>query len=77
MIDTPALDHLLSVKDKTQAIHDFLEWLGEEHDVCLAVAHDAITRDQYDTWLAEYHGVDLKAVEAEKQALLEYLRCQG
>lgn len=77
-MDTPAIDRLSKVSHKTQAIHDFLEWLDYNEGISLGKYLGAdlfpISTHERDNLMAEFYGVDLKAVEAEKQAILEEIR---
>jgi hypothetical protein len=72
----PEHEKLAKVQPETQAAHDFLEWLGgkgimlarvDERGMALTVGND---RDL----LAEWKGVDLAALEAEKRAMIERVR---
>lgn len=70
-------ERLKEVKDKTQAIHDFIEWLGDEKGVFLAKEYWGETlslRESFDSLLAEFFGIDLRKLEAEKREMLDEIR---
>ena len=72
-----------TVADHSQLIGDFLDWLSEQ-GIHLAKWEevDGLRRDQrlfavgapFESLLADYFGVDLKAMEAERRALLDAIR---
>lgn len=76
MSDYPEHDKLEKIKDKTQAIGDFLEWASYEKDIVLCRE----TRDGY--WpaggfmdlLADWAGIDRTKLEAEKRRMLAGIR---
>ncbi len=67
---------------KTEIIHQFLEWVREEHghELCSvysrggAIDFDTITTNECDALLAEFIGVDLDKIEAEKRAMIDEMR---
>lgn len=71
----PQHDKLRAVKDKTQTINDFLEFL-EENGVELVRFKDdwRLTRQQRDKFIAEFFEIDLDELEREKRAMIERLR---
>lgn len=78
---TPELDKMLSNKDKSQTIGEFLDWLMSEKKVILCVYDEKISehhpypiRKSIEELLAEYYGIDLKKCEKERMALLNNLR---
>jgi hypothetical protein len=81
---TPTLDKMLDVKDRSQAIGEFLEWLEDEKGVELVTTelhHGGSRALEYvplrqgtESLLAEFFGIDLDAAEREKRALLDELR---
>ena len=81
---TPTLDKMKSVKDNSQAIGEFLEWL-EGKKYCVAHYDDSIIgRDELspvtgttEELLAKFFDIDLKKAEEEKRAVLEYVRNQN
>lgn len=76
-IPTPEVDKMLAVRDKSQEIGSFLEWLrGEKKIVLAAYEHDDLIEVYTSTndLLAEYFEIDLNKVEAERRAILEGLR---
>jgi sulfite reductase alpha subunit-like flavoprotein len=75
----PEHDKLHEVKDKSQAIGEFLEWLGNEKrgvvcqyeddsDYPVPMPHNILQM------LAEYFEIDLDKIEEEKQQMLEEMR---
>lgn len=64
------------VQDTSQAIGEFLEWLDEQRiDLCsviLGAGHDrwAPIVDGREAILARYFGIDLRAAERERRAVL-------
>lgn len=79
---TPELEKMHSVKERSQAQGEFIEWLSSEKGIRLCTLEDAGNcRNEYmpiytslEELLAEFHGIDLQKVEREKRALLESLR---
>lgn len=77
MSDYPEHEKLAAVKDESQAQGEFLSWLTSEKGVHLFVFDGDSPRSlmcSAEDLLAEYHGVDLKALEREKRAMLEQMR---
>jgi hypothetical protein len=75
---TPELQRLEKVKDESQAAGEFLAWLQEqgfslcrfdEEAECFYPSYEPIER-----LLASWLEIDLNKVEAEKRAILEYVR---
>jgi septum formation topological specificity factor MinE len=90
MSDYPECDRMNAVKEKSQVIGEFIEWLQssqevtEEHE-SIILAHyprsrissdPRLQRFQYtiEELLAKYFNIDLDKVEKEKRAILEALR---
>jgi hypothetical protein len=77
----PEHEKLAKVRDKSQAIGEFLEWASEKgwH---LAYYPEDPNYDAEMRWvretvhqiLAKYFGIDLKRLEDEKRAMLEWIR---
>lgn len=86
----PECEKMRAVKEESQTIGEFLEWLLNEKQYQLGFyhTHDGCTykecgllersmnpaRDSIESLLAEYFVIDLKAVEREQRAMLEALR---
>lgn len=74
----PEHDKLRMVKNKSQAIHEFMIWLQEEHHYFLAffASGERIHPVQKDLTklVAEFLDIDLDALEDEKRKMLEGLR---
>ena len=73
---TPHLNRMVEVHAESQAIGEFLEWLGKQRiDLCSVISgsgHDrwAPITDGTEKLLARYFDIDLDAVENERRALL-------
>jgi hypothetical protein len=68
---------LAEVTDRSQTIGEFLEWLGDMHQIRLAkyLKDDLVLLNiPVQDLLAMFFGIDLKKLEAEKRAMLEELR---
>lgn len=80
----PEHTKLVNNNDRTQTVNDFFEWLKETHPGhelavwrTVLMEDDALyplSKNEYDNLLAEWIGVDLKKIEAEKQAMIDELR---
>ena len=77
----PEHEKLNEVKDQSQAIADFLDWIQSEKGIVLAnygnsdsnwLTPDGTAKDRL---LAEYFGIDLDALEAEKRVMLRAAAC--
>lgn len=93
MIPTPECDKMAEVREKSQAIGEFLEWLRSEKGVRLGKRFDYTAEGlsgndvdysefmpySYSTnrLLAEHFGIDMNKVEQEKRAILRDLRVSG
>lgn len=70
----PQHEKLKAVKDQSQAIGEFLEWLNEKDFVVAKFdARNCMLYQEYlamDRILAEHFEIDLNALEAEKRAML-------
>lgn len=78
MAETPTLDKMLAVKDQSQAIGEFLDWLDDVKGVELVVlSHEGSGYDPFhystERLLAEFFGIDLDAADREKRAILAEL----
>lgn len=74
---TPTLDKMLAIKEKSQVIGEFLEWLSCQN-YTLAKWNDVDklypVRSSIEKLLAEYFNIDLKSAEEEKRKILETLK---
>lgn len=75
----PECEKLRAVKEKSQAIGEFLDWLSSQGIVLAAWNTDGcdrleLRRGSIEELLAEYFNIDLDKVETEKRALLDDLR---
>ena len=75
-MNTPELDKMLVVKDKSLILSGFLDWLQEQHYVLAQYDGDELIPVFKDPehLLADFFGIDLKKAEKERVALLESLR---
>jgi hypothetical protein len=82
-IPTPEIDKMRAVKEKSQAIGDFLEWIHAEKDYRIGSFHYQsgapseellLVQVSMEELLADYFNIDLRKVEAERQAILDHLR---
>ena len=75
----PEHEKLAKIKDQSQAIGEFLEWLGDKKDIILgqfyyeefSPAHTSML-----TLLAEFFDINQDILEQEKRAMIEDLRNQ-
>lgn len=73
---------LEKISDKSQAIHDFLEWTREKHNLQLGMRVEGYGGDalfEHSTQnekalLAEHFDIDMQKLEEEKDAMIEELR---
>lgn len=71
---------LAKVSDQTQAVHDFMTWLHEEHGVVLAVYDENddgihptrlhLAGVDMHTAIADFFDIDMTLIEREKRAML-------
>ena len=86
MNNYPEHDKLSAIKDKSQAIGEFLEWLDYEKNyrVCSLCESSDGWREEYspiftsnEKLLAEFFCIDLKKLEQEKRKMLDELCVQN
>ena len=78
----PEHQKLHAVVDQTQAIGEFMEWLGtQQYIVCEWQARTGEDPAGYypvqrpiNSWLAQYFGIDPAKIEAEKRHMLDTIR---
>lgn len=83
--DYPEHTKLSAIKDKSQAIGQFLEWLPEQGiTLCGFVGEDKTSHAHYYPYqktiqqlLSEYFEIDLEVLEKEKQQMLEKIRAEN
>lgn len=76
----PECERMLAVKDQSQAIGQFIDWLYSEKkwELCARQEHKLFPVSlNIEQLLAEYFGIDLKKVEEERRAILDFLRKNG
>jgi hypothetical protein len=79
--ECPECDRMFAVHSDSQAQGEFLAWLQEEKHFTLCERMGDSVRlcpihASVEKLLAEFHGIDLNKAEAERRALLEFLRNQ-
>lgn len=76
-MDYPEHDKLMKIRDKSQAIGEFVEWLAGQ-GIHFGTYDDfdrfQMVRADIQGRLAEYFEIDLNRLEAEKRAMLEFQR---
>lgn len=72
----PEHQKLKAVKDKSQAIGEFLDWLSEQGIYLCKLQQEEYMPHYYriNGLLAEYFGIDENKLEAEKRTMLEECR---
>lgn len=74
---TPECDKLLAVRDKSQLLGEFIEWLSENDmsicDKSLDVVCEPLNHD-IEKLLARFFNIDLAKVEVERREVLAYCR---
>lgn len=75
----PEHDKLRGIMDKSQAIGEFLEWLGYEKGIQLGSFDDRTDRmwpisGSWQDLAAEWFGIDMRLIEQEKREMLEVQR---
>ncbi|MEW6049253.1 MAG: hypothetical protein AB1609_22745 [Bacillota bacterium] len=81
---TPMLDKMRAVRERSQLIGEFLEWLeGKGYILCCRTQGEEMrfpylpARKSIEELLAEFFEVDLDAAEREQRAVLEWVRQRG
>ena len=86
MSKTPELDKMLTIRDESQKLGQFLEWLSEQSIVlaefdtmsCEDCGYETeglwATRSNQEQILADYFGIDLSKCEQERTKILSDLR---
>lgn len=79
-IKTPELNKILTVKDNSQTIGEFLEWLSEQGIILVEYIDNGRSGEFFETGisrerlLAKYYDIDLAKCETERSALLDAVR---
>ena len=80
-MEYPECEKMRKVKDQSQVIGEFLDWLHGEKNILFAEQRgeppfDRILPVLFNTeeLLAEFFNIDLKKVEQEKRAMLDEIR---
>ena len=80
---TPTLDKILELREQSQIVGEFLDWLGEQgiHLGRYPTRSDGSSSDfmlpifeGHDALLHRFFGIDSDAEETERRAVLEYVR---
>jgi hypothetical protein len=72
--ETPELDKQAKIIDESRVLGCFLDWLNCE-EISLVKGEDGwLGPRDYAQLLANYYEIDLKKVEAERGAVLDYVR---
>lgn len=77
----PECEKIADARDKSQAIGEFLSWLGEEKEIELAEWHKPGTDNERlfpvninkEELLAEFFGIDLVRAEEERRQMIKAL----
>jgi hypothetical protein len=83
MSKTPTLDKMLKVKDKSQAIGEFLDWLNCRDPKLYLCELDEDAEEYYPSFpsieklLAEFFEIDLNEAEKERCQILDAIRIQN
>lgn len=84
MPPTPMLDKMRAVRERSQAIGEFLEWLqGKGYILCRRTRGEEMhfpylpAGKSIEELLAEFFEVDLDVAERERRTVLEYVRQRG
>ena len=82
-IATPTLDKMLANKDESQAIWNFIEWLGQNKMFIANYGTERSERDRIfpthlniEQMLAQYFEIDLDKAEKERRKILAVIRSQ-
>ena len=74
----PEHEKMSKVNHKSQAIFEFMEWVGGKYNIVLKDTEDNITfKPQLDLLLYEFLDVDKKKFEAEKEKMYQELKEAG
>jgi len=80
---TPTLDKILELREQSQIVGEFLDWLGEQgiHLGRYPTRSDGSSSDfmlpifeGHDALLHRFFGIDPEAEESERRAVLEHVR---
>ena len=79
--ECPECDKMLAVKEDSQSIGFFLEWLNSKGYSLIRWYDDKspyiLNETSIEKILGDYFEIDLNKVHAEQTAVLEYLRSKG
>lgn len=77
MNEYPECEKMAAIREKSQGIGEFLDWLSERGIILASYYEEAGLSPRHtniEQLLAEYFNIDLNKVEKEKQAMLAELR---
>lgn len=77
----PEHDKLHAIKDQSQKLGEFIEWLhGQGMEICFCEHYDNSNHEYFPIYktieqlLANYFEIDLNKLEEEKRSMIEQLR---
>jgi len=79
MTQYPEHEKLKIIKENSQQIGEFLDWLFGKATICLwHERHECFypAGKTIEGWLAEYFGIDQTKIDEEKRQMLEEIRSQ-
>lgn len=71
MSEYPEHEKLKEIQPKSQAIHEFIDWVSTEHGIELSSDH---RMPRLTNLVAEFFDIDLNKINAEKDAMVEEMR---
>ena len=74
MRKTPQCDRFLEVREQSQVIGKFLDWVADQHGARLRVDDHPFLARSTEQLLAEFFGIDLDAFDREKFLVVENFR---
>lgn len=74
MTTYPEHEKLREVKRETQAICEFMEWLGRKKGYELVDCHDNSVSERPEQLVAEFYEIDLQEFSNEKDRMVEEMR---
>lgn len=80
MATYPENEKVAAVRDQSQAIGEFLEWLDHGYVIAEFDERDGIyvpVRRSPQAWLYQYFDIDPQVVEEERRAMLEAIRAMN
>ena len=81
--ETPECDKLLTLRHEAQAISEFVEWCRAQREPPLVLCTESAAHNHFpalvpiEALVVEYLAIDENRLEAERRAILKYLRRRG